>query len=119
MAKDATADIVHALNDSPLFQRLLAGLDYQRVGLQLHRRGRTEQEYTALLRAGKLHDLLTGLQQQEFVIRIDLETWDRINTPEEAAWMKAHPLEAVRKYWPQIEMPLRVKLRLGARLLLS
>ena len=118
-AKDPTLAIVKGLNDSPMFKRIVAAMDYERVGLQLHRKGKVEGEYTNHIRDGKLTAVKPGLNNQAFTIRIDLDAWDEATSAGGGKWMQEHPIEAIRKYWKHIEMPLRVKLRLGAKLLMG
>ncbi len=112
-------NIIKGINDSPIFQRIAAASDYERIGLLLHREGNVEGEFTNCIHNGKLVSVEEGLKDVEFTIKIDLNMWDQISTPEESEWMKDHPLEAVRKYWKHIEMPFMVKMKLGAKLLTS
>lgn len=111
--------VIEAINDSPIFRRIAAASDYERIGLQLHRRGRVEGEYTHYIKEGRLVSVGKGIEDVEFTIRIDLDIWDKIKSPEEGEWVKSNPIEAVRKYWKHIEMPLGVKLKLGAKLLMG
>lgn len=111
------AGVISALNDSPLFRRIAAAGNNERVGLQLHRKGRVEGEFTNCLRDGRLVSVERGIGDVEFTIRIDLGIYDQIS--EESEWVKSNPLEAARKYWKHIEMPFRVKLKLGAKLLMG
>ncbi len=110
-------EVIEAINDSPIFQRIAAASDYEKVGLHLHRNGKVHGEYTHHLKDGRLVSVAKGIDDVEFTIRIDLNIWDEISTPEESAWIKENPLEAVRKYWKHIEMPFMVKMKLGAKLL--
>ncbi len=118
-AKDPTLAIVKGLNDSAMFKRIVAAMDYERVGLQLHRKGNVEGVYTNHIKDGKLTAVKQGLDNPEFTIRIDLDAWDEATSAGGGKWMQEHPIEAIRKYWSHIEMPLRVKLKLGAKLLMG
>ena len=115
--KDPTLAIVKGLNDSPIFKRIAAASDYERVGLQLHRKGKIEGEYTNHIKDGKLVSVKEGLHNPDFVIRIDLDMWDKATSGEGTKWMQEHPIQAIRKYWKHIEMPFMVKMKLGAKLL--
>lgn len=115
--KNEMAEVIEAINDSPIFKRIAATADYEKVGLHLHRKGKVEGEYTHHIKDGRLVSVNEGIDDVEFTIRIDLDIWDEISTHEESTWIKENPLEAVRKYWKHIEMPFRVKLKLGAKLL--
>ncbi len=111
------AGVISALNDSPLFRRIAAAGNYERVGLQLHRKGKVEGEFTSSLKGSRLVSMERGIGDVDFTIRIDLGIWDQI--AQESEWVKSNPLEAVRKYWSHIEMPFMVKLKLGAKLLMG
>lgn len=111
------AGVISSLNDSPLFRRIAASDDYERIGLQLHRKGRVEGEFTSRLKDGRLVSVERGIGDVEFTIRIDLGIWDQIS--EESEWVKSNPLDAARKYWKHIEMPFMVKLKLGVNLLMG
>ncbi len=116
---DELMGVIKSINGSPMFGKIASAIDAERVGLQLHRNGRVEGEYTNRLSNGRLVSVNPGIRDVEFIIRIDLDMWDQVSTPEETKWMQAHPLDAVKKYWRHIEMPFMVKMRIGAKLLMG
>ena len=116
---DELREIINRINESPIFKRIASATSYERIGLVLHRKGKVEGRFTNIIKGDSLVAVEDGISDVEFTIKIDLDMWDQITTPEESEWMKEHPLEAVRKYWKHIEMPFIVKMKLGAKLLAS
>ncbi|MFH1849829.1 MAG: hypothetical protein ABH879_06610 [archaeon] len=106
---------ISEINRMPILSNALSRLDYRRVGLRITRGGSVIKEYTSTAGNGRIESIREGIDNPEFVARIEEQDLAEIIGQRE--WIMQNPGKAAVRYWKTVKLPLSVRLKLGSIIL--
>lgn len=101
------------LNTISPFKKTAKALGYERIGLQILRKGKPIAQYTSFNKNGKIVETKKDLINPTFVTKIEESVLEKMMQEEELKWMQEHPIGAAIKYRNEIEMPFVIKLKIA------